>query len=353
MKFIKTIIIFTIFFKLISCEDEINGPENYFTVHLTDYEISTGIIRNYGKLLSHSEGYNFDLTLFAEEVIYESENNTFKGYGNLIHFELFSSSQLEIVEGLYTFDPERTENIFTFSRSHVNYNYNFENSTGSCPEIKQGTINIKKDNNIFIIEIDCKISNNTSVKGFYKGSLNHYSFNPLDKIKSYINFKDEIYDLDKGLKVNGGRVAVGVEVFNNDLFLYSRTITFDPSLGFKGVGNVCYFQLFSNLNGQLPSGTYEFDNSQAIPLANTFYFGVFVIDSDFNVEAVSGFQIVDGTVTIEITSDAYEISFDCITQYGENISGIYIGDLSYYYYGKDFNNISNYYKPFFSTFTIK
>lgn len=157
-------------------EDEV-APKNIVTYDGTDFEISSGLILNFGQL-STSQGNAQVLFLYSSGIkIHESGGkiDSTSGNGHTVYFEIFSPASTILGDGEYTFDPYFTYKEKTFSNSYTVFNANYSTSEGEFHEIFSGKVIVKKEGNDYIITFDCKEDlAGKQLTGFYKGALKVY-----------------------------------------------------------------------------------------------------------------------------------------------------------------------------------
>jgi hypothetical protein len=90
---------------LMSCKKDKDkgGPNNYFKVGNSTYEVSFGTLENYGTDPGYYEGYNLDLYLITSGIDVDV-NGVWTGTGDAIYFELYSTSATYLPSGEYTYD---------------------------------------------------------------------------------------------------------------------------------------------------------------------------------------------------------------------------------------------------------
>lgn len=124
------------------------------------------------------------------------------------------------------------------------------------------------------------------------------------------------------------------EAYNLDLTLLSEGFTVSQAQGgwitVTGEGHGIYFEMYSDKSNELVAGEYVFDEDSYE--AGTFEFGDFVIDYNIMNETGQIVEITGGKLTVKKSGSEYEITFDCTTETGKNITGSYKGSLDYYNY---------------------
>lgn len=112
--------------------------------------------------------------------------------------------------------------------------------------------------------------------------------------------------------------------YNFDISLVSSDLSMD---GETGIGDVAYFELFSESATELKSGIYTYNETYE---AYTFDYGGF--DINFNIETEESDEygeMTAGTVEIAKSGEKYTIEFSG-TASGKSVKGHYSGSLMYY-----------------------
>lgn len=316
---------------IFSCEEEEVNKSNIITLNNKNLHLENSIIRNYGQIRAEPTGYNFDITINSSEIIYDTITNHFTGIGSQIHIELFCNSNAVINEGKYYFDVDKSLIPFTFNNSYITDNYNFGSDSGIKYFINQGEIKIIKSEESYILEINCMAQGYSVIGRFVINSeiLNRDRF---EKLQNYIAFNNRLFDLDYGIRACAGEVTINDDVNFIEMFLYSKTIEFSPTLGFSQSGNLLYFEIFSESYSNIASGTYTFNNSSTAPDPYTFYFGLLFTNFNFSSNNFVGQVIKDGKIYVDYNNvtGIYKINIDCITESGLSVKAQFINRLDFY-----------------------
>ena len=155
---------------MVSCDkDDDKEFENKVTYEGTEYELNDGYLEYYG--VWGDSTYNFDITLVSSDVDYNVVSGIPTGTGNIIYFELFSSSSTELVPGTYVFDPDGTSEANTFDEGNFALNFNFTTETGLVRQISLGSLIVEKEGSTYKLTIDCTDSAGKKITGNYEGTL--------------------------------------------------------------------------------------------------------------------------------------------------------------------------------------
>jgi hypothetical protein len=152
---------------LSSCKkDEDDGPSSNVKYDGKTYPLAKAYIENYGEW---DDGlYNFDLTLTSESVTVTEDDAS--GVGNIVYFEMLSSSPTELAAGTYTFSASfSTAN--TFDEGFIGLDFDIANFTGTILNLVGGTVEVKKDGATYTITFNGVLASGKSVTGTYTGTL--------------------------------------------------------------------------------------------------------------------------------------------------------------------------------------
>jgi hypothetical protein len=130
-------------------------------------------------------------------------------------------------------------------------------------------------------------------------------------IEDFGLYEADLYNFDIVL-INSNIIEVGGEPFPEEQFV-------------TGI----YFELFTNSEDDLTTGTYNLVDSDEIS-NQTFEFAEIVenVDVTSNEETGQYTELVSGTLEVLSNAPVYEFEFSGIDSSGRNISGYYKGDLS-------------------------
>lgn len=174
--FIRNVVVMLLLgFAIAGCKKDSakNETKNYVNVDGTEYEISKGFITNYGL---NNSAYNLDLVLISSGLtIHEIMGmpDSVSGTGNVIYFEMYSSSSDKIALGDYNYNDSGNAGSFDYAEYMVNWNSALQpNSAGL--EIKTGSVKVISNGNEYELSFSGTNASNTTITGYYKGSLNYY-----------------------------------------------------------------------------------------------------------------------------------------------------------------------------------
>ena len=151
-----------------------NQPESYFTYKDKTYELNEGILEYWGVFKKSEGGYNFDISLFSAGLYFDTNTKTLVGSGEMVYFETFSSSDLELVPGTYSYDEDATKNPLTFDLGQFWINLDVANETGTLVLVSSGTLKIDTEGSVFELVFEYGTSTGNVLKGVYRGGLDYY-----------------------------------------------------------------------------------------------------------------------------------------------------------------------------------
>lgn len=174
-------IILIVCFSIAGCKKDKKVDEttkNYLKVGGTEYDISKGILENYGEVGS---AFQIDLNLVSSDIIMNENNGeitTFSGIGHEIYFDFFSSSSDKLALGDYAYDNTWNAGTFDYADYVLNWNYTKEPDFHNINyiEITSGSVKILKNGPEYELTFSGKNSDNTTITGYYKGVLKYYDY---------------------------------------------------------------------------------------------------------------------------------------------------------------------------------
>ncbi|MGE0078357.1 MAG: hypothetical protein AB7S48_10900 [Bacteroidales bacterium] len=286
---------------------------NFFSFLDTEYELNKGLIVYNGE--NNDGAYKLDLYLASSSINFDS----FTGTGNFIYFEIISNSRSGIASGNYNYDY--SEEVFTFDYATAYIDYDIESENGTEIDVENGTVTIVRNGSYYNITIDCENADGEKITGEYTGTI-QFKEN-LDEDKNFFVYLDKEYELDQGLLVYSGDTT-SPDAYRLDLYLATSGIDLQSS---TGTGSYIHFRTISSSSTELPSGTYNFDNTR-----NTFTFDTATIYIDYDIESENGSKtaITSGSLTVTLDEDTgYTITIDCEDENGQKIAGRYSGYIHY------------------------
>lgn len=178
MKTLKTLILVAIagsFLLVTSCKkDDDNKSTNILKYDNTEYTLKSGYLENYGQD-SIGAAFNVDLTMYTAEVtVHESGGavDSISGTGQVIYFEIFTSTADGIASGDYVYDAMETGANGTFDYGI----FSSDISTFEAVDIEDGVVHVVKDGNTYDITIVATDVLGKNISGAYKGALTYYNY---------------------------------------------------------------------------------------------------------------------------------------------------------------------------------
>jgi hypothetical protein len=182
------ILLVTVGTLLTNCDEENNSSRDYLKIGDTEYAVSYGILENWGSMSDgvagedwSFDGYNIDFTLCSEGVglIEGDKAIEHSGDGQMIYFELLSSSNTSLASGVYNFDDKSVPcPVMTFDYASYSTDWNESNLKNNWVWITSGSITVSRNGSQYDISINCKDENDLPVIGHFKGTLSYYNHVP-------------------------------------------------------------------------------------------------------------------------------------------------------------------------------
>ncbi|OFX89207.1 MAG: hypothetical protein A2W99_01560 [Bacteroidetes bacterium GWF2_33_16] len=176
--------IFSIAF--ISCDDEETVKENNFKYDGKTYKIAKGLLENYGigDGKDITSVYEVDLTFLTKEFTLNELTGDISGTGSYIYLWFLSTSGTQLTTGTYTFN-NTLGTAGTFYYGEIAINAAFFTDLGYI-EIVAGTVKVKLNDTKYEITIDCTLSDNKKLTGYYKGNLVYIDYSEVKSAKDKI-----------------------------------------------------------------------------------------------------------------------------------------------------------------------
>ncbi len=177
----KTMILLVICIVLISCDkddQDSSANKNFLKVDDIEYDLSAGIIENYGIDVGNNWhfGYNTDLLLYSKNLSFQMDEDEWEliGNGQAVYFEMFSTTALSLDNTDYLYTSSEPCQIGTFDDADYIINYESDDESELDSQgIANGSVKVSKSGSTYSITINCTSKNGKNVTGFYKGAL-HY-----------------------------------------------------------------------------------------------------------------------------------------------------------------------------------
>ena len=147
---------------------------DHFRYTVNDYPLQQGFIHNYG-ILEGATGYNFDVTLFSSGISYNRDRQEFQGFGNLVFFQMFSSSATELASGTYQFSTvENNGHPLTFNAANFGMNLNLSEETGTVVSAVSGVVRVSGTGENRTFDFECMTSTGEKITGHFNGYVPVY-----------------------------------------------------------------------------------------------------------------------------------------------------------------------------------
>lgn len=109
----------------------------------------------------------FIVSLYGEGITYDPDSRRALGKSNVVTFHI-SMENDELKLGTYRFDNANKANTFY---GYSSIEYDFSKGTGSINPIGEGSLEIRKEGELYMIAFDCKSVSDQTIKGTYTGEL--------------------------------------------------------------------------------------------------------------------------------------------------------------------------------------
>lgn len=140
--------------------------DNQFIYQEMIYPLEEGYLYYFGN--NQAKDFFYGIRLHSASITYNETTQDYEGTGDIVSIELYSPTQ-GIGEGIYYFDEN--EDSFTFSHAAIGIHYNVDENTGSIYDVKNGSIQVKKDAEETHFIFDFTLADGSSVTGQFKGAL--------------------------------------------------------------------------------------------------------------------------------------------------------------------------------------
>lgn len=160
-------------------EEEIIVPKNVIAYNGVDYDLSKGILIDYGQF-GKDEGHTQVLFLYSSGItVHENEGkiDSTSGTGQLIYLEMFSPVANMLGDGEYTYDIYKTYKPSTFDYAYAVLNADYYAGEGDLYEMISGKVTVKKEKekDNYTVSFDCIEGEGKHITGFYKGPLTYFN----------------------------------------------------------------------------------------------------------------------------------------------------------------------------------
>lgn len=152
--------------------------KNYLKIGSDEYDLSSCVLVNNGQA-GGNEGIDLDLTLFSKNIIISGDDNggySISGSGEIIQFDMVTSNDTFLDNGIYSFQNTTPYPIGTFAYALYTTGWRQSDlSVDNTFRIVSGKINVDRNGEEYEITIDCKDENGNDVTGYYKGVLQYFN----------------------------------------------------------------------------------------------------------------------------------------------------------------------------------
>ena len=169
--FVSLLIMFSVAFVSCSKDDDKEEPKNSeFIYEGVTYDLSHGFLMYEGEIESGS--HSLILGLLSSGILVDSVGEG-SGAGDYIAFEMLSTSETELDEGVYNSAGTTTPGSFHYGAFVINANFS-EISFDLIGRIDSGMVDVEKDGSTYKISFDCADKDDKVVEGYFEGPLEYY-----------------------------------------------------------------------------------------------------------------------------------------------------------------------------------
>lgn len=192
MKKISTLIIGVLILSifLAGCKKDENTPKSQFTYDGIEYELSQGVMENFGQW-GNNMNYNMEIVLLSSGFTTHESNgeiDSLSGTGHGIIFDLFTTDANKPAVGDYNYDAQGTGQAGTFAYGDAVINWNTQTETGTEFEINGGKLTVVQSGDTYELNFSCTTDTGKTITGYYKGSLKYYDLS--DKKASKVGLRE-------------------------------------------------------------------------------------------------------------------------------------------------------------------
>lgn len=154
-------------------DDDNSSSQNYFKVGDTQYELSAATLLGWEE--TNVKGvFDVDLALYSKDIKVTSPTVT-TGEGNILYFQMYSSSLTDLPDGSYSYGLESNQKagVLWAADAMINYDFATEESDKNI-SLKSGTVTVSKSGSEYTINITATGASGETITGYYKGTLTKY-----------------------------------------------------------------------------------------------------------------------------------------------------------------------------------
>ncbi|MFT5926202.1 MAG: hypothetical protein ACI9WL_000947 [Rubritalea sp.] len=140
---------------------------NEFTYEGTSYNLSQGILEDYGD--NGNGSYDFDISLFSDDFTIDLVNDEITGRGEAVYLDLNSDNMADLSDGTYVFDINR--DAFVISVAGIFLDYDIQAQNGTAVQASSGEVILTKSGDEYTISFDLSTATGDAIIGQYKGTL--------------------------------------------------------------------------------------------------------------------------------------------------------------------------------------
>ena len=270
---------------MVGCDKVENEPENAKKNYL-EYANKSRSITEAGQIFYghyYSTNSNNITLVFATEEHY-------------VAFEMFvPNGDTKLLEGVY--QPSSNYQAFAVTGGGV-----FDYDDNEVYSVKTVVITVKLEGNVYTIDIEGKLDNNTNLKGNYTGQLKWFDESE-DEVGNY-------YTITEGSNVQTIAITSPQQMGNANGFIVSFTNSFMVNFRPSGTATT------------LPAGSYPNTNATPMPIGSSHV--------SMNISGVSGtVNSTSGSFNVQKSGSNYTVTFNFTTNTTpvRTVTGSYSGTI--------------------------
>ncbi len=279
-------------------------------------EFVEGYVDYYGTL--YSETYNFNVVLYTEMTT--DEEGYFNSKGNAVQLDLYTTDSTSFA-GTYTI-----ANNYNAGSCEPEYSAWYEIDDAGEQTwygLKEGTITVTKDGDVYSITMDLIDSLDVTHKGYFTGVLEFYD----NTSGGEGEYEDDpyAYEPTEPLALNHTAESASATNYGDYYGTGANNYTLELYADTLSIG----VELFTAANSEgLEAGTYQFAETYeaGTMLPGSLFWGMFP-SGTYAMSNNIALWFVDGSLTIAKDGENYDISANLTSAYGSTLELSYHGEI--------------------------
>ena len=145
------------------------GDDNILVVGAAEYNMSSGVLVDYGNTWGECGDVNIDLSFASPGINLSNCEDESGSNGQYVYFEMWTSEMGHLDDGTYTLGTSDCSGDITYSFYELNYDADSDNWTGV--DIANMSVTVVRNGSNYQISWMGEDVNGTAVTGSYEGSL--------------------------------------------------------------------------------------------------------------------------------------------------------------------------------------